>query len=188
LEANTNLVENWILSGKPGIGKTTIIHALAAYLTQAGYKVGGIVSPELTENGKRTGFNIRDLTTGREETMAHTTAESPMRVGGYRVLAHNIDAVCGEAFPFAFQYAQVILVDEIGPMELFSQGFKHYVKQTFQQPQPVVAVVHTKANQKFIRGLLKTKASSSWNVSHENRDLIPRQLFQHLTAYLNQNL
>lgn len=177
---NQDSIKNWFLTGSPGIGKTTVVHELVHQLKDRNYLAGGILSPEIREEGKRSGFVIRDIMTGREETMAHKDSESTMLVGSYKVLAQNVDAVCGEAFPYAFQHADVILVDEVGPMELFSQGFKHFMKQTLKQPQPLVAVIHPKAKRGFVQNLLRAPNSASYTVTTENRDTLPDQLFDQI--------
>lgn len=177
---NQGSIKNWFLTGSPGVGKTTVVNELVNQLKGASFLPGGILSPEIREDGKRLGFTIQDLMSGREETMAHKEADSTMVVGSYKVLAQQVDAVCGEAFPYAFQNADVIVVDEVGPMELFSQGFKHFLKQTMQQTQPLVAVIHPKANKGFVRSLLKSSNSTSYEVTTENREALPGLLFEQL--------
>lgn len=178
---NQGSIKNWFLTGSPGVGKTTVVHELVNQLKDGSFLPGGILSPEIREHGKRSGFTIQDLMTGREETMAHKEADSTMVVGSYKVLAQRVDAVCGEAFPYAFQHADVIVVDEVGPMELFSQGFKHFLKQTIQQTQPLVGVINPKANRGFVRTLLRSANSTSYEVTTENREALPGLLFEQLT-------
>lgn len=181
---NQGSVKNWFLTGSPGVGKTTVLHELVNKLKSGNFLPGGILSPEIREHEKRLGFTIKDLMTGREETMAHKEADSTMLVGSYKVLAQQVDAVCGEAFPYAFQHADVIVVDEVGPMELFSQGFKHFLKQTIQQKQPLVAVIHPKANKGFVRTLLRSTNSTFYKVTPENRETLPGLLFEQLTKVM----
>lgn len=180
------MANNWFLTGQPGIGKSTIVHQVATWLKEAGYQPGGLVSPEIRDGKSRAGFHVQDLLTGRTEVMAHKQGQSPMRVGQYSVMAQNIDAICSEAFPYAFQQADVILVDEIGPMELYSQGFKHFVKQAVEQPVPLLAVIHQKARASFIRDLKKQSQAEPWQVTEANRDNLPSAIFDRFRKALER--
>ena len=180
------MANNWFLTGQPGVGKSTIIYQLANQLEAEGLRPGGLVSPEIRDSGSRAGFHVRDLLTGRTEVMAHKQGESPMRVGQYKVMAHNIDAICSEAFPYAFQQADVILVDEIGPMELYSQGFKHFVKQAVEQPVPLLAAIHQKARASFIRELKKQSRAEPWQVTETNRDELPSAILDEFRNVLKK--
>ncbi|MFZ0326721.1 MAG: nucleoside-triphosphatase [Nitrososphaeraceae archaeon] len=52
-----------VLTGAPGVGKTTAIIRVARALKERGVKVGGIVSRELRTNNRRIGFEFIDLST-----------------------------------------------------------------------------------------------------------------------------
>lgn len=170
--------DNWFLTGQPGIGKTTVVNKIANLLTKSGLKVGGIISPEIKANGERKGFTIQDLLTGRWEIMAHVDSDSTMKVGRYRVMTHTIDAVCSEAFPYAFQNADAMIIDEVGPMELYSQGFKHYTKQALDQPMPVLTVIHQKARASFVQTLRQRAHVNYLKVTEDNRDTLPKEIFE----------
>lgn len=170
--------DNWLLTGQPGIGKTTVVQKVSNLLAEADLKVGGIVSPEIRENGERKGFSIQDLLTGRWEVMAHVDGDSTMKVGRYRVMTHTIDAVCSEAFPFAFQNADAMIIDEVGPMEWYSQGFKHYTKEALEQPLPVLFVIHQKARASYVKSLRPKGSANFLEVTENNRDALPEEIFE----------
>ncbi len=60
-----------LLTGIPGVGKTTVLAKTVDLLKQRGYKIGGMVSREVREKGKRVGFEVIDLTSGRRGWLAH---------------------------------------------------------------------------------------------------------------------
>ena len=108
------------LTGAPGVGKTTAVIRVARALKERGVKVGGIVSRELRINNMRVGFEFIDLTTSDRNVLASITGNGP-KVGKYFV---NI-AWCrfaGERLTIAVRNSDVIICDEIGPMELKSSS------------------------------------------------------------------
>ena len=52
-----------ILTGAPGVGKTTIVMDVAQKLEESGVRVGGLVSREVRTNNVRIGFDFIDLAT-----------------------------------------------------------------------------------------------------------------------------
>jgi hypothetical protein len=54
-------VKNFLLTGRPGSGKSTVIGRTVELLRERGVRVGGVVCPEVREGGGRVGFWIRAL-------------------------------------------------------------------------------------------------------------------------------
>ena len=74
-----------VLTGAPGVGKTTALIRVARALKERGVKIGGIVSREMrTDNNMRIGFEFIDLATNDRNVLAHTTGNGP-KVGRYFV-------------------------------------------------------------------------------------------------------
>ena len=57
-----------LLTGSPGVGKTTVIRRVAAELP--GWHARGFTTEEIRVGGRRTGFGLETLD-GRAETLAH---------------------------------------------------------------------------------------------------------------------
>jgi nucleoside-triphosphatase len=62
-----------VLTGAPGVGKTSAVMRVARELKERGVKVGGIVSRELKTNNTRIGFEFIDLTTNERNVLASIT-------------------------------------------------------------------------------------------------------------------
>ena len=73
-----------VLTGDPGIGKTTIVIHFAKMLKNRGLNVGGIVSKEIRINNMRVGFEFVDLITNETNILAHVIGNGP-KVGKYFV-------------------------------------------------------------------------------------------------------
>lgn len=74
-----------LLTGSPGVGKTSVLLRIVESLKAKGYGVGGMISREVRVGGGRVGFEILDLNTGRTGWLAHVTQKHGPQVGRYRV-------------------------------------------------------------------------------------------------------
>jgi nucleoside-triphosphatase len=114
-----------LLTGPPGCGKTT---AILEILSRLECGAGGFYTQEIRESGRRTGFRLVTLD-GREAVFAHVGLRTPKRVGKYGVDVAVIDTMGVDSILQAVREKDVAVVDEIGPMEVLSQGFRRAVLQ-----------------------------------------------------------
>jgi len=114
-----------VITGKPGIGKTTLIKKLNEYLKKKGVKTKGFYTEEIRESGERVGFKIRSLD-GKEGILAHKSFNTTKRVGKYGVNIEMLEKIVREYLPPSTDV--VYIIDEIGKMELFSSLFKDFIK------------------------------------------------------------
>lgn len=163
-----------LITGRPGVGKTTVMSKIAEGLREKGVSVGGMITYEAREKGVRTGFVVEDLKTGEKGLMASVNYSSEIRVGKYGVDIGEIERVGVKAIEEAVEGDEVIVVDEIGPMELYSDAFKKAVSRAFSSPKKVVATIHYRASQNtFGRKLLSLEGVLTFTVNFENRNSLP---------------
>jgi len=159
-----------LLTGNPGVGKTTVLTRTVDALKTAGYTVGGMISREVREGGTRVGFEILDLTSGRRGWLAHVNQKSGPQIGRYRVNIEDLNSIGAQAILAAVENCDVIAVDEIGPMELFSEKFKEATRKALESRKLVVAVVHWKAHDRLIVEARKREDAELIMVTYENRE------------------
>jgi len=82
-----------LLTGAPGIGKTTIIIKTTEDLKVEGVSVGGMISKDAREGNTRVCFEIIDLINGKHGWLAHINQRSGPRVGKYRVNMGNFESI-----------------------------------------------------------------------------------------------
>jgi len=176
-----------LLTGNPGIGKTTVLMKAVNALKERGIHVGGIISREVREGGTRVGFEILDLTSSRRGWLAHINQKNGPQVGKYRVNIEDLNTVGAQAVTEAVEKCDVIAIDEIGPMELFSERFKEAVRKALESRKLVLAVVHWKAQDKLINEAKKREDTETISVTLENRESLHKQVTGNALKILKHN-
>ncbi len=134
--------KGYFLTGSPGVGKSTIFREITRLLEGMGCRVGGISAPEVRASGRRIGFKIIDLMTGEEGWLAKAGYPSPVRIGRYGVVVDDVVRIGVTALSRAVREADVIGIDEIGPMELAVEELRRAIVEALESGKPVVGVVH----------------------------------------------
>jgi nucleoside-triphosphatase len=173
-----------LLTGTPGVGKTTVLLKTVEQLKLQGVRVGGMISREVRIGGERVGFEILDLMSGNRGWLAHVEGKEGPRVGKYRVNLEDVDLVGVEAVLDAVESADVVVIDEVGPMELCSERFRVAVTRAVEGERVVVGVVHWKARDMVIDEVKKREDLEMVEVTCENRDDLPRILFDKVVEVL----
>ena len=132
----------YLLTGRPGTGKTSLIKQAVAGMRG---KAGGFYTEEIRSGGMREGFRLVTLD-GQEATLAHVNIHSPYRVSKYGVDIDSLDRVGVPALHQAAQQCDLVVIDEIGKMELFSASFREAVLQIIGSGKRVLGTIMLNAN------------------------------------------
>lgn len=127
----------YLLTGKPGTGKTSLIKQAIAGLKD---KAGGFYTEEIRSQGARQGFRLVTLD-GYSATLAHVDIHSPYRVSKYGVDINSLDEVGVSALQRAAQQYDLVVIDEIGKMELFSVEFRNSVSEIIDSGKKVLGTI-----------------------------------------------
>jgi nucleoside-triphosphatase len=169
------------LTGQAGSGKSTVLMRCIELLREMSYSVGGITTPEIRRRGRRVGFSIVDIATGNRDILASVEFNSAYRVGRYGVNLLGFESVALPALDYAEDSCDIICIDEIGRMELFSEQFKKRVEEQMRRSKPLIAVLHRNYARKY--GVI----GELYHVSHENRNELPRVIVSNIDRYLKGN-
>jgi nucleoside-triphosphatase len=126
-----------LLTGQPGTGKTALIKEALA-MTEV--KAAGFYTEEIRTGGIRQGFRIVTLD-GQEAILAHVGISSPYQVSKYRVDTDALDRVGVSVLRQALKETELIVIDEIGKMELLSPQFKEAVTQAINSGKKVLGTI-----------------------------------------------
>ncbi|GAB6135028.1 NTPase [Thermococcus prieurii] len=157
------------VTGPAGVGKTTLVERVAREVERWGYIVGGMITKEVRRNGRRIGFKIIALDTGEEGTLTSLRGTSHLPgvpFGKYVVHVDELERVGVSAIRRALIEADLVVIDEIGPMEYKSDEFVKAIGEVLNSDKPLLAVVHRRMVDKF-RPLGKTHVLSFENRNRE---------------------
>jgi len=127
----------YLLSGAPGAGKTTLIRQAIATIKE---RAGGFYTGEIRSQGVRQGFEIITLD-GSSAILAHVDIQSPYRVSKYGVDTDNLDKVGVTTLRRAIQECDIVVIDEIGKMELFSPAFREAVLEALESGKKLLGTI-----------------------------------------------
>ncbi|MEN8165263.1 MAG: nucleoside-triphosphatase [Acidobacteriota bacterium] len=131
-----------VLTGRPGSGKTTALERIIDSLVGHGNNVAGLIQPGEFRDGAKVGFSIRDLRTGEEAPLARRTSrESGQHGTGFLFDEAGLD-LARQALASVPEGA-VLVVDELGPVELRGKGHMPALRRTLalQPPRVLILVV-----------------------------------------------
>lgn len=138
-----------LLTGAPGSGKTTLIRRVLDHLDRL---AGGFYTQEIRTHGVRKGPGLRkgpgsrkgfEIVTldGRRGTLAHVDIDGQPRVSRYGVDLDTLDRLAVGAIREATAAGGLVVIDEIGPMEILSERFQEAVLDAVQGPSPVLGTI-----------------------------------------------
>ena len=171
----------WLVTGEPGVGKSTVVSKVILRLMSSGVIVGGCLAAEQRVKGARVGFEVRDLTNGTKGELASVSASLGPKVGRYRVNLKDMAAVGARGVSDAAMRSEVIIIDEVGPMELVSPEFRRAVKSCMDSGKPMLAVIHERLDDDLLNDL-KASTEPPLEVTLTNREDITDQLYEGLLA------
>lgn len=164
---------NLLLTGRPGIGKTTALERVADQLRKDGTAIAGFVTRESRdEDGARVGFRLVPFD-GDEATLAHVD-HPPPTISKYGVDLQVLESVVADTLDPDLE-ADVFLVDEIGKMECMSDKFIDAVRTLLDDDRPVVATVGT-ADWGFMGEVEEREDVEVREIEKGNREQMPEMV------------
>lgn len=152
------------------MGKTTVLRRIVDSLRLNGFSVGGMLSQEVRHEGIRVGFEIADLNTGGKGWLAQVSQKKGPRVGKYTVNLQDLENIGVSAVLNAIKGSDVVVIDEIGPMELYSEKFRQAVVTAAESSKLVLAVVHENLRVNLVADMKVREDAELYLVTLVNRE------------------
>ena len=166
-----------LLTGLPGCGKTTAIMNVLAGL--AVENVAGFYTQEIRKGGMRRGFRWKRLD-GATGTLAHVDIRSRFKVGRYGVDVAGFENGVVPILDAGRSDAELIVLDEIGKMECFSEKFVSTVRGLFESDKSVLATV-AKIGSGFISEVKGHSGTELTTLTIDNRNEIVTEIIRRLS-------
>lgn len=169
--------KNVLITGRPGVGKTTLIRRVLGALA---VDAGGFYTHEIRERGARVGFAITDLR-GASGILAHVDRRGGYRVGKYGVNSEDLERIGIPAVREAVLRSRLVVMDEIGRMELCSRAFQDAVLEALGSPVPVLGTIQDRKNS-FLDAVRARDDVEIVRVDEANRDRLVEDLVERVRA------
>ena len=162
---------NILLTGSPGIGKTTAIRKIIDRLKSK--TASGFLSYEIREKGRRMGFAIETLT-GKKGTLAHINLNTGFKVGKYHVSVEDIESIIIPELEKARKSDNLIIIDEIAKMELFSKLFAPEVSRCLDTGRVIGTIQERRSP--FLDDVRRRPDVAILELNLSNRDDVPMRV------------
>jgi len=173
-----------LLTGPSGIGKTSILRRTVKELKKKGHNVGGMVCCEVREGGMRVGFEIMDLSSGQRGWLAHINQPTGPKISKYTVNLTDIGILGAGSILDAVENADILAVDEIGPMELLSTAFSNALIQALDSGKPLLGTIHYKLSNSLVDSIKTREDTEIIEVTYKNREKLQKQIVKKISEYL----
>ena len=172
--------KNIFITGAPSSGKTTAIKKIIESLRNP---LKGFYTEEERSGDRRTGFMMHTLD-GMSGYLASQDITSQYRIRRYGVSIQNIESL---AVPSIIpEDGFIIILDEIGKMECFSNLFKTAVTDALDSGCIVIGTI-TLGGDDFIHSIKEREDIDIMELSPDNRDLIPSVIIKK-TGEIQENI
>jgi nucleoside-triphosphatase len=164
---NSNKGHKILLTGRPGSGKTTAIEKIVSRLP---IRKTGFFTREIREGGRRLGFKIVTLD-GREGVLAHVDIHSEHRVSKYGVDLAALEKIGVRSILEGIESGSLVVIDEIGPMEILSKKFCQAVIDVLSSDIPLLGSIVQRSTP-FSDDLKERQDVQVLEITHQNRDAL----------------
>jgi nucleoside-triphosphatase len=164
------------ITGLPGSGKTYALLRVIEMLKEEELQIGGMVDEPIEEARKKTGFTVRNLLTNEQQVFASTEFESKIMVGKIGVNLDKFEEVSIKAIKDAVDQCDIIVIDEVGKMEVESEAFVEAVKESLEADKPMIITLHKKSRNPLLQDIRRRDDVRILEVTPTNRNLLPYKI------------
>ena len=164
------------ITGLPGSGKTYALLRVIDMLKEEELQIGGMVDEPIEEGRKKVGFTVRNLLTGEKEVFASTEFESKIMIGKMGLDLEKLEQVGVKALKDAIDQCDIIVIDEVGKMEVESEAFVEAVKETLEAEKPMIITLHKKSRNPLLQDIRRRDDVRILEVTPTNRNLLPYKI------------
>jgi nucleoside-triphosphatase len=172
-----------LVTAAPSTGKTTAIQKIIKEIGRE--NCSGFFTEEVRKDGERTGFICITLD-GERATLADINSQSELKVGRYGVEIADFEKVVIRTIEIALKTEKVLIIDEIGPMELSSEKFKEVLFKALNNEKIIIGTIFMNSHPEIDK-IKKHQSIEFYHLTLENRDALPYDIAKTVKKYLETN-
>ncbi len=159
-----------LLTGKPHIGKSTAIKKIINCLGHE--NCGGFWTEEIIKENEelRTGFMIHTFD-GNSGILADVNYTSDLRISRYGVNIEEFEKLCLPALETAIRDKEYVIIDEIGPMQVFSKKYQNILYKLLNSNKKIIGTIFHDSHP-WLDEFKKQKSIKLYELTKENRDTL----------------
>ena len=129
-----------LFTGRKHSGKTTAAERLAKQVRSEGFRIAGLLAPSIYKDNRLVGFGAVDLSVDRQIKLANRRTAKDTG-GRWEFTREGLKLGKAALNPSAASSADIIIVDEFGPLELEGRGWRKEVDLLLSSTDVAVMLV-----------------------------------------------
>ncbi|XP_019765708.2 nucleoside-triphosphatase THEP1 isoform X1 [Dendroctonus ponderosae] len=173
-------MKHLLITGDPGVGKTTLVKKIIENLSKSSILFDGFITEEVRNHSfHRTGFEVRllksnDVAVLADNNKKQSSDQGVKQLGPYTVYVANFEQLTLQLISF-FENG-ILIIDEIGKMELFSKKFEQCVETAFKKKNIRILATVPVRGPPFVAALKRDNGCQLFTVTRENRDSLVNEI------------
>lgn len=167
-----------LLTGLPGVGKTTIIRKVINNIFLNSGMIGGFFTKEIRENNRRVGFQVKTILSCEIDIIAHEQHKSSYKMHNFGINLNAFEkTLLMELKNCVKRNVSLIVIDEIGIMETKSFKYCQKLLEILNGHKPILGVLKKKENP-FLNKIRQVSDLNIIEVNRANRNDVSRKITQ----------
>jgi nucleoside-triphosphatase THEP1 len=149
----------FVVKGKIGSGKTTLVKELIENLKRKNIRIGGIYTQKIFENEERIGYDVVDAKTSTAETFLRINhCETCEKIGIFSIFPEGVKKGKESLHPEKTADDQLVVIDEVGMLELNGKGWAKQLNNLIQSGKNHLLIA--------VRDEFSEEVLKKWNIQH----------------------
>ncbi|MFA6805016.1 MAG: NTPase [Candidatus Methanomethylophilaceae archaeon] len=166
------------ITGLPGSGKTYALLRVIDMLKEEELSIGGMIDEPISDGRHKIGFTVKNILTGESQIFANQDIESKIMIGKIGVDLSKFEEVAIPAIKDACEKCDIIVIDEVGKVEVESQAFIDTVKDALDVDKPMILTLHKKSRNPLLQDIRRRDDVRILEVTPTNRNLLPYKIIR----------
>ena len=171
------MVSKILITGPPRSGKSTLISKLIEFYSKKNFKIKGFLTPEVREKKRRIGFDIEEISSHIRIPLARIgDYKTKYKLGKYSVFIDEFEKIISNLENFNIEQLDLMIIDEIGKMELFSKKFQNFIINIFRGESNIIATIGKNIKHLYKKTLFNLPDLYKFNLSFQNQQEVYQQI------------